>query len=948
MEDNASRYQMVAPLGRGGMGEVCLAHDTRLDRRIALKFLTTSLAADQEAGRRLLREAKSSAALDHPFICKTYETGELEGRPFIAMEYVEGSTLKQRLDGGPLPLREALRLAVEIADALDYAHRRGIVHRDLKPSNVMLTPEGHVKLLDFGVARRLPALAASGADETVTSTLPGGEVAGTLAYMSPEQLEGGQGDAQSDIFAFGLVLHEMLTGAHPYMRSSPAATASAILTGPPPALSERLAAVPEVLEHVLGRMLAKERGTRYQSAREIRADLASLLDRSSSPAPVVASRRTWRVVVPAAIAVTAVVAILPFAGWFRVEEPALAFKERDWVLITDFENLTGDPAFDRPLQAALAVGIEQSQHVNVVPQRRIREALQRMQRADAERLDVDLASEMAVREGVRAVLAGSIARVGDVYVLAARIVDPHTRTAVQTESAKATGTGEVLSALDDLSKRIRRRLGESLAGLAGQDRALPLATTASLEALNLFVEHRRGGGSDHKPQINLLRQALDLDPDFALAHADLGLALYLSGDRATGEEHFARALSLLNRLTTREQLWIRALADDTRGNREQAVTHYQAYLAQYPDDSSAWFRLGWTYMAGLGQPEPGAAAFERVLAINPQDASAQINLATCYSGLRRERDAVAAYESALAARPDFLTGLYINHEYGFMLVRLGEIEKAAGVFRTMAAQKDPSLETRGRRSLALLDMYRGRYAAAAEQLREAVLLNRAHRFGLSEFRDRLFLATVYETQGMVRAAKEEMAAAGRLAAGMALAPDWLHMLGKAYARRGQVRDAERLLERLSATADDPTAVSGINRSTSTDEASIRLLRGEIALASGRAADALSEFEIAHRLRPHARTLEALATVHLALNRHDEAAPALADLIERRALGAESQQEWLLAHLQLAGLRERRGELDEARKLYESLITVWKDADADLPPARDARQRLERLSNRAGS
>ena len=240
-------------------------------------------------------------------------------------------------------------------------------------------------------------------------------------------------------------------------------------------------------------------------------------------------------------------------------------------------------------------------------------------------------------------------------------------------------------------------------------------------------------------------------------------------------------------------------------------------------------------------------------------------------------------------------------------------------------------------------MYRGRYAAAAEQLREAVLLNRAHRFGLSEFRDRLFLATVYETRGMVRPTMDEMAAAGRLAAEMTLAPDWLHMLGKAYARRGQIREAERLLERLAATAGDPTAVSGINRSTSTDEASMRLLRGEIALARGRADEALSDFEIAHRVRPHARTLEALATAHLSLNQNDEAASALADLIARRPLGAESQQEWLMAHLQLGRLHERRGEPDEARKLYESLIAAWKDADADLPAAREARQRLERLS-----
>jgi eukaryotic-like serine/threonine-protein kinase len=944
MEPGASRYDILDSLGRGGMGEVWLARDPRLDRRIALKFLSASPASGDDAGRRLMREAKASAALDHPFICKIYETGELDGRPFMAMEYVEGVTLKGRLEQGPLPLRDVLRLGVEIADALDYAHRRGIVHRDLKPSNVMITPEGHVKLLDFGVARRLPSAAAVRANETATATLADVEVAGTLAYMSPEQLEGGQGDAQSDIFAFGVLLHEMVTGAHPYLRRSSPATASAILTEEPPTLSGRRPGVPELLEHIVRRMLARERDTRYGSAREIRADLASMLERSTASAPRPRAGMARRALVPAGVLAGAVgLVLLVLHGWFRVDTPALAFSERDWVVISDFENLTGDPAFERPLQAALTVGIEQSQHVNVLPAQRVRAALQRMQRPDAERLDVDLASEIAVREGARAVLAGSIAQVGDAHVVTMRVVDPETRTAVLTETANAAGRDQVLPVLDDLARRVRRRLGESVAGLARQNQWLPLATTASLEALNLFAESRRSGGLDGRTRIGLLRQALDLDPDFALAHADLGFELYMQGNRTAGEAHFARALSLLGRLTTREQLLIRAVADDTRGNRERAVDHYKAYLAQYPDDSSAWFRLGWTYMAGLGQPELGAEAFRRVLAIDPRESSAHVNLATCHAALGRERDAVEAYEAAFALQPDLLTGIYVNHEYGFTLVRLGQVEKAAGVFRTMAARTDPSHETRGRRSLALLDMYRGRYASATEGLRDAVLANRAHRFRLSEFRDRLFLATAYEARHMRAAALHEIAAAARIADDMPLAPGWLHLLGRAYARRGHVREAERLLASMSATADDPTAASGINRSTTGDDVSTRLLQGEIALAKGRPADALAEFEIAHRIRPQPDTVEALATVYLALDRDEDAASALADLIARHSLGNEAQEAWLRAHLQLGALHERHGRPGDARAVYEALLAIWTDADPDLPAAREARERLQRLS-----
>jgi tetratricopeptide (TPR) repeat protein len=624
------------------------------------------------------------------------------------------------------------------------------------------------------------------------------------------------------------------------------------------------------------------------------------------------------------------------------EEPALAFKERDWVLIADFENLTGDPAFERPLQAALALGIEQSKHVNVVPRARVREALRRMHRPEDERLDVDLASELAIREGVRAVIAGSVTQFGDRYVLMTRLVDPATRTAVLSESAEARNQAGVLPALGDLGRQMRRRLGESLAHLEEQDRPLPLATTGSLEALNVFAEARRLRGADSEKQIDLLRQALDHDPEFALAHADLALALYQRSQRKEGEAHFVRALSLLDRLTTREQLWIRALADDTRGNREQAVAHYYAYLVQYPQDTSAWFRVGWAQMAALGRFEQGAEAFNRVLAIDPANASAMVNLATCYRGLGRQREAVAEYEKAFKVQPALLTGTFVNHEYGFTLVRLGELAKAEGVFRKMLELKDPALQARGRRSLALLEMYRGRYAAAATEFREAILLSKASGSPLSEFRDRLFLASVLEARGSSAAARREVAIADTLASATTFAPVWLHLLGKMHARAGRIREAERVLARLPAAAGDPTAVSPIERSTSADQAIAHLLRGEVALARGRAAEALSDFEMAHRMRPNSESLEARAAAHLELKRYADAEAALGQLINRRELGRESQHEWFLAHLQLGRLHETQGRPAEAAKFYEALQAIWTGADPDLPAAREARSRLLHL------
>ena len=255
-----SHYEILAKLGKGGMGEVVLARDPTLDRRVALKFLSENLGQDEIAKKRFLREAKSAAALDHPYICKIYETGEAEGRPFIAMEYVRGETLEHRITRGALPLVEAQRIAHEIAEALETAHQEGIVHRDLKPANIMLTEDGHVKVLDFGLAKRGASPEDTASELETASRLTGeGMTLGTMAYMSPEQVRARAVDARSDIFSFGVVLYEMVGGVHPFAKPTAMDTAAAILNLAPPALSSQRKEASELLEHVVGKMLAKDR-----------------------------------------------------------------------------------------------------------------------------------------------------------------------------------------------------------------------------------------------------------------------------------------------------------------------------------------------------------------------------------------------------------------------------------------------------------------------------------------------------------------------------------------------------------------------------------------------------------------------------------------------------------------------------------------------------------------
>jgi len=270
-----SHYQLREKIGKGGMGEVFLAHDRTLDRRVALKLLPEDLQQDETTKKRFLREAKSAAALDHPYICKIYEIGEAEGKSFIAMEYVGGETLQRRLARGSLPLEEAQRIAAEIAEALETAHQKGIVHRDLKPSNIMLSTGGHVKVLDFGLAKQVTASNGVDSQLQTESQLTGkGLTPGTPAYMSPEQLRGEAVDTRSDIFSLGLVVYEMLTGTHPFIGATSMDTAAGILNESPTPISGHRKEIPERLEDLVEKMLAKSPGDRYQLVHEVRTDLA--------------------------------------------------------------------------------------------------------------------------------------------------------------------------------------------------------------------------------------------------------------------------------------------------------------------------------------------------------------------------------------------------------------------------------------------------------------------------------------------------------------------------------------------------------------------------------------------------------------------------------------------------------------------------------------------------
>jgi len=933
------KYKILGELGRGGMGEVYLAEDTTLARKVALKLLPEETYQNAESRDRLIREARAAAALDHPYICSVHEVGEAEGRLFFAMEYVEGRTLRERISQGPIPVQQALQIAMETAEALQAAHEKGLVHRDIKPANIMLMDKGHAKVMDFGLAKPILGIQETEPQTAAASLTQDGISPGTPAYMSPEQLRGKKLDQRSDIFSFGMVFYEMLTGVHPFKKETGYTTTSAILTESPRPIVDLIKGLPEPLQQVINRALAKDKAERYPFMRDVIADLKKV--QAGMPFDWRSSKffKPVRLAATAAILACTVLAAAWLAKmlFFESAAKALAFQERDWILITDFKNLTGDQVFDGSLETALMVGILQSQYVNVFPPSRIQETLKRMRRQDVNKVDENLGREIALREGIKGLLACDISKVGENYLLTARIIDPDKQTAVFSDSSRANGKKEVLASLDDLARKVRRTLGESMAKISEQKMNLIQATTSSLEALKYYTGARTASGDT---AFQLLKQAIELDPDFALAHSEMGLKYYVRGNRVDGEKHFQKALSLLDRLTAREKLWIRAIIEDWRGNRDQGIQNYQAYLAQYPDDSGAWFRLGYAYLQAR-QLEQGVEAFKKVIQLDNAGAGGYINLASCYAGLKKDEEALVNYQKAFDLNPDEATGLFVNNEYGYLLVRMEKIQEARQTFEKMIAQPVKAKKAKGYRSLGLLQMYQGQYSAAQASLKEAVMLNKIIKTTLSEMRDHLFLAINYGMKNQHEAFENEMASVRMIQKENKIDPVFLFKIGKIYARLNRLKEAGQMLENLKSLVGDVLAASGIGRSNQTDQAAFYLLEGEINLAQKRFEEAINSFEMAANLRS-GMLEDSLALAYFKSGKLDKSIEKYQEFLKTDVLGYEGQELWILAHYQLGKLYEQRGESAEAVKSYERFLEIWKDADPDLSVVMDAKKRLSAL------